>query len=68
LCGQAPIVGKAVNPYWQRRQGREPVTYDHPSLKPALEETLGVILFQERVFQVTMVRRWRVPPPRRVYD
>jgi error-prone DNA polymerase len=49
-----PIVGKAVNPYAQRRQGREPVTYDHPSLKPALEETLGVILFQEQVLQVAM--------------
>jgi len=49
-----PIVGKAVNPYAQRRQGREPVTYDHPSLEPALEETLGVILFQEQVLQVAM--------------
>jgi error-prone DNA polymerase len=49
-----PIVGKAVNPYAQRRQGREPVTYDHPSLEPALAETLGVILFQEQVLQVAM--------------
>jgi error-prone DNA polymerase len=49
-----PIVGKAVNPYAQRRQGREPVTYDHPSLDPVLEETLGVILFQEQVLQVAM--------------
>jgi error-prone DNA polymerase len=47
-------VGKAVNPYAQRRQGREPVTYDHPSLEAALEETLGVILFQEQVLQVAM--------------
>jgi error-prone DNA polymerase len=47
-------VGKAVNPYAQRRQGREPVTYDHPSLEPVLEETLGVILFQEQVLQVAM--------------
>ena len=49
-----PIVGKAVNPYAQRRQGREPVTYDHPSLEPVLEETLGVILYQEQVLQVAM--------------
>jgi error-prone DNA polymerase len=49
-----PIVGKAVNPYAQRRQGREPVTYDHPSLESVLEETLGVILFQEQVLQVAM--------------
>ena len=49
-----PIVGGAVNPYIRRRMGREPVTYDHPSLEPALAETLGVILYQEQVLQVAM--------------
>src|SRR6266702_1808079 len=29
-----PIVGQMVNPYLQRRQGREEVTYAHPSLEP----------------------------------
>jgi error-prone DNA polymerase len=49
-----PIVGKAVSPYILRRQGKEPVTYDHPSLEPVLEETLGVILYQEQVIQAAM--------------
>ena len=49
-----PVIGGAVNPYINRRMKREPVTYDHPSLKPVLEETLGVILFQEQVLQVAM--------------
>jgi len=49
-----PIVGGAVNPYINRRLGREPVTYDHPSLEPVLSETLGVILYQEQVLQVAM--------------
>jgi error-prone DNA polymerase len=49
-----PIVGGSVNPYINRRMGKEPVTYDHPSLKPALAETLGVILYQEQVLQVAM--------------
>lgn len=49
-----PIVGGAVNPYINRRLGREKVTYDHPSLEPVLAETLGVILFQEQVLQVAM--------------
>ncbi len=49
-----PIVGGAVNPYIKRSQGRESVSYDHPSLEPYLEETLGVILFQEQVIQVAM--------------
>jgi error-prone DNA polymerase len=49
-----PIVGKAVSPYILRRQGREPITYDHPSLEPILKETLGVILYQEQVIQAAM--------------
>jgi error-prone DNA polymerase len=36
-----PIVGNMVNPYIKRRQGREPVSYPHPSLEPVLERTLG---------------------------
>ncbi len=49
-----PIVGGAVNPYINRRLGREEVTYDHPLLEPVLAETLGVVLFQEQVLQVSM--------------
>jgi error-prone DNA polymerase len=49
-----PIVGKAVNPYILRRQGKEPVTFDHPSLEPVLKETMGVILYQEQVIQAAM--------------
>jgi error-prone DNA polymerase len=49
-----PIVGGSVNPYIARRMGREPVTFEHPSLEPALGETLGVILFQEQVLQSAM--------------
>ena len=50
-----PLQGNAVNPYIRRRQGREPVTYPHPSLEPVLEETLGVIIFQEQILKVAMV-------------
>ena len=37
-----PIAGNMTNPYLERRQGREAVTYPHPSLEPVLERTLGV--------------------------
>jgi error-prone DNA polymerase len=49
-----PIVGKAVHPFVRRKQGREPVTYDHPSLEEALRDTLGVIIYQDQVLQVAM--------------
>ena len=50
-----PIVGQMVNPFLQRRQGREPVTYPHPSLEPVLKRTLGVPLFQEQLLRIAMV-------------
>jgi error-prone DNA polymerase len=50
-----PIVGGMVHPYFERRMGRQTVTYPHPSLKPILERTLGVLLFQEQILRVAMV-------------
>jgi len=50
-----PIVGQMVNPYLNRRLGREPVTYPHPSLEPVLERTLGVPLFQEQLLRMAMI-------------
>ncbi len=56
-----PIVGGAVNPYVrrreeQRRAGERGQSYDppvdHPLLKEALAETLGVIIYQDQVLQV----------------
>src|SRR5256714_13256860 len=44
-----------VNPYLQRRQGREEVTYAHPSLEPVLKRTLGVPLFQEQLLRMAMI-------------
>ncbi len=50
-----PIVGQMVNPFLQRRQGREEVTYAHPSLEPVLRRTLGVPLFQEQLLRIAMI-------------
>jgi error-prone DNA polymerase len=50
-----PIVGKMMHPYMRRRQKQEKVTYPHPSLKPVLERTLGVPLFQEQLLRMDMV-------------
>jgi error-prone DNA polymerase len=49
-----PIVGKMMHPYMRRRQGKEPVTYPHPSLEPVLKRTLGVPLFQEQLLRIAM--------------
>jgi error-prone DNA polymerase len=50
-----PIQGGMVHPYLQRRQGLEQVDYENEALKPALERTLGVPIFQEQVMQLAMI-------------
>lgn len=52
LIRPGPIQGQMVHPYLRRREGIEPLRYLHPDLIPALEETLGVILYQEQVLKV----------------
>ncbi len=49
-----PIVGGMVNPYFERRLGRQPVEYPHPCLEPILKRTLGVPIFQEQILRVAM--------------
>jgi error-prone DNA polymerase len=55
LIRPGPIVGHMTSPYLKRRQGREAVTYPHPDLKPVLERTLGVPLFQEQLLRMAMI-------------
>src|SRR6478609_7178582 len=50
-----PIQGDMVHPYLNRRAGREPVTYFDDRLKPVLERTLGVPLFQEQMLKIAMI-------------
>jgi DNA polymerase-3 subunit alpha len=41
-----------VEPYIERKHGRQPVEYDHPLLEPVLRDTYGVIIYQEQVMRV----------------
>ncbi|MCR2799501.1 error-prone DNA polymerase [Microbacterium sp. zg-Y818] len=54
LIRPGPIQGGAVHPYVRRKLGHEPVTYPHPKLKPVLERTLGIPVFQEQLMQMGM--------------
>src|SRR5438132_751144 len=50
-----PIQGDMVHPYLARRAGKEAVTYFDDRLKPVLERTLGVPLFQEQMLKIAMI-------------
>jgi len=54
LIRPGPIQGGSVHPYIRRRNGQEAVSYLHPLLKPALEKTLGIPLFQEQLMQIAI--------------
>ncbi len=54
LIRPGPIQGGAVHPYVRRKLGKEKVTYAHPKLKPVLERTLGIPVFQEQLMQMGM--------------
>jgi error-prone DNA polymerase len=54
LIRPGPIQGGSVHPYIKRRNGEEPVVYDHPSMEQALRKTLGVPLFQEQLMQLAV--------------
>ncbi|WP_110208227.1 error-prone DNA polymerase [Nocardioides daejeonensis] len=55
LIRPGPIQGGAVHPYIRRATGREEVEYDHDDLKPVLERTKGVPLFQEQLMDMARV-------------
>lgn len=50
-----PIQGEMLHPFLARRAGLEPVTYFDERLRPVLERTLGIPLFQEQLLKIAMV-------------
>ncbi|MDQ1629752.1 MAG: error-prone polymerase [Actinomycetota bacterium] len=55
LFRPGPVKSDMVTPFLEARQGwREPV-YLHEDLRPALEETCGVVVFHEQVLQIVRV-------------
>src|SRR5437773_10977445 len=55
IIGPGPIQGDMVHPYLNRRAGREEVANFDDRLKPVLDRTLGVPLFQEQMRKIAMV-------------
>ncbi len=52
LYRPGPIQGGMTDDFIERKHGRRPVTYELPELKEILEETYGVIVYQEQVMQI----------------
>ena len=55
LFRPGPLQSGMVDDFIDRKHGRAEVTYAHPLLKPVLENTYGVIVYQEQVMQIAQV-------------
>jgi DNA polymerase III subunit alpha len=53
LYRPGPIQGGMVDDFIERKHGRRAVQYDLPELQELLEETYGVIVYQEQVMQIS---------------
>jgi DNA polymerase-3 subunit alpha len=53
LYRPGPIQGGMVDEFIERKWGRREVAYELPELEPILRETLGVMLYQEQVMQIS---------------
>jgi len=52
LYRPGPIKGGLVEDFINRKHGRVAITYELPQLEPVLDETYGVIVYQEQVMRV----------------
>jgi len=52
LFRPGPLTADMINPFIARRHGEEPIRYFHPRLKAALQDTYGVLLYQEQVLKI----------------
>jgi error-prone DNA polymerase len=55
LVRPGPIQGEMVHPYIKRRNGLEKTDYPSKELKPVLERTLGIPIFQEQVMSIAII-------------
>ena len=53
LYRPGPLSAGLTDSFIKRKNGLEAVTYDHPLMKPALENTYGVLVYQEQFMQIS---------------
>ncbi|MEW5872111.1 MAG: DNA polymerase III subunit alpha [Chloroflexota bacterium] len=52
LYRPGPLTGGLKDAFVRRHRGQEPAAHLHPALAPLLEDTYGVILYQEQVLRI----------------
>ena len=55
LYRPGPLNSGMADSFIRRKHGEEPITYDFPQLKPIMDSTYGVCIYQEQVMQTANV-------------
>ena len=55
LFRPGPVKSDMITPFLRARQGWNEAEYLHPDLRPALEETYGVVVFHEQVMKIVSI-------------
>ncbi len=55
LYRPGPLGSGMVDDFILRKKGQQAIDYFHPDLKPCLEPTYGVIVYQEQVMQISQI-------------
>ncbi len=55
LYRPGPLGSGMVDDFILRKKGQQEIDYFHPDLKPSLEPTYGVIVYQEQVMQISQI-------------
>jgi DNA polymerase-3 subunit alpha len=53
LYRPGPMESGMMESFSRRKQGYEPIEYDHPLMEPILKPTYGVIVYQEQVMKIS---------------
>lgn len=52
LARPGPLASGGAHEWVRRRNGTKPVTYAHPIFKQYLQDTLGIVIYQEQVMEI----------------
>lgn len=55
LFRPGPLGSGMVDDFVERKHGRQAISYTHPSLEPILNNTMGLVLYQEQVQRIAVV-------------
>lgn len=52
LARPGPLASGNADNWVKRRNGKDKISYPHPIFKPYLEDTLGIVIYQEQVMEI----------------